>query len=338
MVILDRQHCDDDSDALLLLEQRNLWQVLSLRLCMAASVLIVVTESYPQLARFSNLCCCTYCIIQRYFKREKMKNINIILICIFAIWISSCTNKNVQFTSKITRDKIPQTYNLSPLKKNKKDVEVVRLKGSNIINYPFDIIREHFSVPNQEEIIKGNKYISKKGGFSVEIPYLSTGKILVDQSEVRKGVDYQVRFYEKSVDNKIPWHAVVVSTPLPEEWEGKEERFFQVVKKLQFYVVSDLPRNLFFFKKISGNYGLLWETIIINRVATFQYPGSKAKIVSYLKDGYKTVGINRIGYINGKLIEIGIIVSKPKDLPDSEFMDYALKEMDSFHSGLKVFE
>ncbi len=40
--------------------------MLSLRLCIAASGLSVMTEPYRQLAHFSNLCCRTYCINPAY--------------------------------------------------------------------------------------------------------------------------------------------------------------------------------------------------------------------------------------------------------------------------------
>jgi hypothetical protein len=264
-----------------------------------------------------------------------MKISNCILMFIFTIGLSNCTPTSSQTTKKI-KVLIPGTYELTSKERYVKPIKIINLWESNVEHHAFGMVRQKHSIPRTEETINNGRYISKNGCFSVAIPFLSTGKITIDQSEIRKGIDYQVRFYESGVNNNIPWHAVVVSTPLPPEWKDKESRFFQVVKEMQFNIVSSSPKNSFYFSKISGKYGLLWQTIIINRIPSVQYPGSKALIIPYSKEGYKTVGINRIGYINGRLVEIGIIVAKPYDIPESEFMDYALKEMDIFHSGLKI--
>ncbi len=273
-----------------------------------------------------------------------MKTTNIIFLLLFIAGLNGCMNRNhdcinrdLQIGNNRIKIEIPKTYKILPKKEKESNVEIVMLKGSNVTNTPFFMTRKHFSVIKSKEVINNNRYISQNGGFSILLPHFNTGKILIDQSEIRKGIDYQVRFYEQDVKGNIPWHAVVVSTLLPKEWNGKEKKILEIVKNMQLNIVSDLPKGSFFFSKINGHFGLLWETIIVNRTTTIQYPGSKAIILPYSKVGYKTIGINRIGYINGKLIEIGIIAVKPDDISNSEFMNYALQKMDSFHSGLKVF-
>jgi hypothetical protein len=62
------------------------------------------------------------------------------------------------------------------------------------------------------------------------------------------------------------------------------------------------------------------------------YPRSDV-VLAPVSEGFKTLGINRIYFRDGLLIELGLIIPKQKGMDAEKFLSFALEQMDIYASG-----
>jgi hypothetical protein len=239
---------------------------------------------------------------------------------------------------------IPQSYTMTPRNNKKLKTNVIAVYHDTYDEMPGYLGLTSERIEDVNEIIGEERYICTEGRFSVLVPSLSTGEIYVRKTVLRGGVDHQVRFFEKGTEPILPWpvdkdfgHAAVITTQLPEEWKQKDKEVFGIVEQMQHGFVKSLPEEYYHCSVLKGSLGNVFQTIVANRKPSKLYPQADVKICPPYKR-LKTIGINRLFFKDCVLIEIALIVHRPEDISEEQFIKYSLKRMDAFMSGFTLLE
>lgn len=190
--------------------------------------------------------------------------------------------------------------------------------------------------------VKDGVYSNAAARIAMAIPVLSTGNITVHQTELSGGHSYMIRFSEGVVSELAPWdvdkgvwHAIVIATPLPEDWEGRSDDAYRRIDAQQKGFVSELPAEIRAYSVVTGSLGRAHQSVVLNRIVTELFPQGRAK-VSPAANGLQTVGVTRALCCSNVVLEFAIVVFKPDNMKDTDMPAYAVKAMDRFMSGCRI--
>ncbi len=255
----------------------------------------------------------------------------------------SAARQQINLLPKDIFDTIPDTYKLTNNNARSK-VNIVSVYNDSYEEMPGFVGFSGEAVEDTNGIIIDSQYICKDGRFSVIVPKLSFGNIVIRQTVFRGGVDHQVRFFEEGSDPTIPWivnknygHAAVSTTKLPKEWENKEKDVLKIIQEMQLGFVMSLPEDYYRCTLISGQSGDVFQTVVLNRIPSMMYPQTDVKICPP-REGLKTLGINRLFFKDCVLVELALILSRPDDMPEGEFINDCVNQMDAFMSGFELLK
>jgi hypothetical protein len=221
-------------------------------------------------------------------------------------------------------------------------VTVERVCDDNSTEFPGGMGFTTSPVKDTKGIVKGGIYRCEAGRFSVAVPSLSSGKITIRRASRNDGRDHEAKFYEGEPNDLAPWenargtwHAVVITMQLPSDWKGRDKDVFRRLTEMQANFTSALHTNQYRTAMVEGPQGNLLQTVVLNRIPSAIYPQTEVKMRP-IREGLLTIGINRLLFQDGVIIELGMIVGKPKGVKDADFVNYALNQMDLFTGGFDL--
>lgn len=243
-------------------------------------------------------------------------------------------------------DRLPKRYSLNAARNREAyaGVKITAVREDKFESAGFG--QEAFAsnrIDDAEKIVKEGIYRNERGRFEIRVPKLAAGQINVHQTTFgsgQAGLSHQVRFMEDDgwllgpapADKNAGWHAVVETLQVPPQLKGKE---FAQIEGMQKRFTANLSTE-FQMGTLEGDLGPVFQTVVVNRVASRKYPQTEVRI-SPPCFGLKTIGINRLFIQDGStLVEIGLIVAKPPEMKAEDFVSYAVAQMDIYMSGFKL--
>lgn len=197
---------------------------------------------------------------------------------------------------------------------------------------------------DQARFVKDGAYAFPHGKVTVKVPYLSTGKVSVNMSKNwGRGVeDHQVRFFEGnnyalaswSLDQRR-WHAVVVTTQLPAELIGQSDKSLQAAERCARQAIKDLKPDQYQLEKVNCCNMPCIQLSVPGRIPSPLYPQTGAVLASgsWQKEYF---GVNRYLVCPDLIIEVGMVISRPADVPTNELGAYAETMLNEFVAGLSI--
>lgn len=188
-----------------------------------------------------------------------------------------------------------------------------------------------FSQHPERQLINSEKsYGFKEYGIEFKLPKLNLKKYYV--ADILNQTDRKVRdnYLLISDDMVAPVKAAVVVTEFPSNMVD-QSHLIDLTKQIEVRNTSKFKLNHVLIRELDSDFGTVLEQIVYNRGPSYCFPTSE---FTHSDAKIDTIGISRFIYKNNIMVELALIVEKPKDIPASEFGEYARTEMDHFWSGL----
>lgn len=193
-----------------------------------------------------------------------------------------------------------------------------------------------------ENYIKENVYSNSESRILIDIPFFSTGKITLHQSKLPGSDVFMLRISEGKVFELEPWvvgddlwHGVVITTLLPESWATRGSEAFERVVEMQKNHVSQVSENNAAVTILSSPQGKKCQTVVLNQAITPLYPQAEAR-VRPLSEGLKTIGISRMMYRDNVIVHLALIVFRPMNMDNADFLNYSTEQMDDFEGRFQL--
>jgi len=198
-------------------------------------------------------------------------------------------------------------------------------------------------VKDRYKYLKDNVFSFNEGRFAITVPKLAGNVVEIHFSRI-SAMTHQVKFYEDKAELHKPWemgpecgHAVVMTQILPDTWKGNTTQTVERIKMQQENLMAEaeIPANIYNCSLIDGKYGKAVQTIVFNRRSSAVYP-QEAPTLFPFRNGVVTIGINRMLYTNGMIVELGLIIPKTKSMSNDAFVAHAVGAMEVFMSGFVI--